>query len=280
MRIWVAGGMALLVAVAGAALASNGVAASIFTPPPLHVSGSVSPAKLPPTRRVPVTLQMGFQAYPIEGQVPELDEIWFGVTRRFNFAAESWPQSCSLAKLYSPRVDPRRACAGSLIGHGRVGSEITVPGQAPVKVTGHLLAFYARGNGQPRILAQVTTGEPLPLVYVIPFTIRTVDGNTKMSVPRRRMRAIRGKCRRGHPNCFAPSPYTLEGVYSHISEMSISLHRVLGRGSRPISFVNSHGCTLPDFPVDENPALGVGLVYAEGGHQSGVVFIPCKARGR
>jgi hypothetical protein len=279
MRSWVASGMALLVAVSGAALASNGVAASILLPPTMHVSGSVSPRKLPRTRRVPVTLQMGFQSPSIEGQVPELDEISFGVARRIEFAPEFWPQSCSLAKLYSLRVDARRACAGSLIGHGSVASEITVPGQAPVNVTGRLLAFYALGDGQPRILAQVTTGEPLALVYVIPFTIKPADGSTIVSVPRRRMRVIRGLCKNGHTNCFGPSPYTLEGVYGHISEMTISLHRVLGQDRNRISFVKGH-CPLPDSPVDELPLLRVSLTYADGASDSGVVYSRCKPRGR
>ena len=281
MRIAIASGMALLMAVSGAALASNGVAAIGPPPPTLDAGGSLSPAKLPRLRQAPVTLQMGFRAAPTEGQVPELDEISFEVARRVQFAPESWPQSCSLTKLYSPRVDARTSCAGSLIGHGSVASEITVPGQAPVSVTGSLLAFYALGDGRPRILAQVTTGEPLPLVYVIPFTMKSANGpyRTTVFVPRRRMRVIRGICVSDHPNCFAPSPYTLEGVYGHISEMTMSLHRVIRSGRRRISFVKGSCPLPPDFSTGIFPLLRVSLAYANGAISSGVVNGRCKSGG-
>jgi hypothetical protein len=149
-----------------------------------------------------------------------------------------------------------------------------------VKVTGRLLAFYALGGGRPRILAQVTTGEPLPLVYVIPFTMKSADGSyrTTVFVPRRRMRAIRGICIPDHPNCFAPSPYALEGVYGHISEMTMSLHRVVRSRRRRISFVKGSCPLLPDFSVGEFPLLRVSLAYAGGATSSGVVNGRCKSR--
>jgi hypothetical protein len=264
----------------GVALASNGAAVSIPVPPVKMLGrGSVSPVKLPRLRRVPVTLQMGFQSIPVpEGPVPELDEISFEVARRIEFAPESWPQSCSLAKLYSPRVDARRTCSESLVGHGTVASEITIPGQAPVSVTGRLLAFYALAGGRPRILAQVTTGEPLPLVYVIPFTIKSANGRyrTTLSVPRRRMRAIAGQCAPGYPNCFAPSPYTLKGVYGHISEMTLSLHRVLRMRHHRLSFVKGH-CPTPGSATE--PLLRMGLAFADKYSTSATITARCKARG-
>ena len=68
-------------------------------------------------------LQVGFESTPVpEGPVPELDEISFEVARRIEFAPEFWPQSCSLEKLYSSRIDPRRACAESLVGRGTVAA--------------------------------------------------------------------------------------------------------------------------------------------------------------
>ena len=159
--------------------------------------------------------------------------------------------------------------------------EITVPGQAPVDVTGELLAFYAFEGGEPRILAQVTTGEPLPLVYVIPFTMRKADGRygTTLSVSRRSMRSIKGKCASGHPYCFAPNPYTLEGVYGHISDLRMSLHRVLRKQRRRLSFVKGH-CPLPsDASIGDFPLLRLSLAYADGNTGSSTIFTPCKARG-
>jgi len=48
------------------------------------------------------------------------------------------------------------------------------------------LAFYAFAEGQPHILAQVTSGGPLPLTYVIPFQIEKAHGAFGMSLVVRR----------------------------------------------------------------------------------------------
>jgi hypothetical protein len=274
----------IAIALSAALAAIGGVSAAVGSgPPPNEVlaMGTVSPAKLPRSGQAPVTLRMGFQSSPIGGLVPELDKISFEVTRHVELSAEDWPQSCSPAKLYSPQVDARRACAGSLIGHGSVTSEITVPGQAPVNVTGRLLAFYASAGGRPRILAQVTTGEPLPLVYVIPFTIEPAAGSygTTLAVSQERMRAINGRCASGHPNCFGPDPYTLEGVYGHISRLSMSLHRVVPQRGRGLSFVEG-GCPVPpDFSTGVFDLLRISLGYADGTGASLVVYAACRALG-
>jgi hypothetical protein len=92
------------------------------------------------------------------------------------------------------------------------------------------------------------------------------------------MREIAGECAPGYPNCFAPSPYTLEGVYSHISEFAMSLHRVVHRHGTPFSFVSGH-CVLPaGVQVDGLALLRVSLVYSDGGTASEVVDRDCKVR--
>jgi hypothetical protein len=212
-------------------------------PPPQIVEAELTPIKLPRSQPASATLLMHFTSSSVE--TPELERIDLEISRFVSFQASGLP-SCSLAKLYSSSVNARDACAQSLVGHGSVTSAIAVPGQAPVVVSGHLLAFYALAQGEPRILAQVTTGEPLPLVYVIPFTMTRAARpfGTDLLVTRRRMRAIAGKCAPGHPNCFAPSPYTLVGVYSHISSFSMSLHRLYQRRDKRESFVSAE-CPVP-----------------------------------
>ena len=268
-------------AIAGAQ-AIDGAAGSTGPAANVVATGSFLPTKLPRSGRAPVTLQMGFRSIPLGGRVPELDEISFEVARQIEFSPGAWPQSCSLAKLYSSHVDARKVCDESLVGHGTVASEITVPGQAPVNVTGRVLAFYAFAGGRPRILAQVTTDKPLPLVYVIPFTIKQADGGygTTLSVPRRRMHAIAGKCAPGYPNCFAPSPYTLEGVYGHISSLTISLHRVLPQRGGGLSFVNGSCPIPPNFSNGVFHLLRVSLAYTDGTNASLVVDGSCRDRGR
>jgi hypothetical protein len=278
LRFWGAG-FVLLAAVAG--FASSGVADS--SGGSMEVTGSVVPSVLPATHPAPVTLEIGFRSPPVEGSVRGIESISFKVNPEFDFATR-WPQRCSLEILYSNR-DPRQECASALVGEGSVASEITLPGRAPADVTGRLVAFYAYGRERPRILAKVTTGEPLPLVYVIPFTIEPgSDPNrpTALVVPRWQMRGIRGKCVSDHPNCFAPDPYALYGVYSHISSFKMSLHRVERRHGEPFSFVSAQ-CSEPDA---RSSLLDVSLVYEESVSNGGIVgesiaaLFPWKCRSR
>jgi hypothetical protein len=211
-----------------------------------------------------------------------IERISFGVNPEIEFATH-WPQRCSLAILYSSR-DPRQECAAALVGEGSVASEITLPGRSPVDVTGQLLAFYAYGREQPRILAKVTTGEPLPLVYVIPFTVEPGSGanqGTSLVVPRRRMQTIAGECAPEYPNCFA-QPYSLYGVYSHISSFTMSLHRVERRHGERFSFVSAH-CSQPhgrssllDVSLGYEDTISNGGVHGEG--IAGLLPWTCRAR--
>src|SRR5215218_9342602 len=180
MRKWILSGLAVLMVAAGAASSSSG-SATVNSPTgaPMQATGSLLPQQLPRTPPVPVTLEMGFRSAPVDGTVPELERISFEISRSIDFAA--WRHRCSLAVLYSSR-DPREVCPRSLVGKGSVTSEITVPGNSPVTATGRLLAFYSLGAGRPRILAQVTTGDPLPLVYVLPFTLRPAEDGRPTTV--------------------------------------------------------------------------------------------------
>ena len=280
MRIWGAMGAAVLVIAAGAAMVSSSIADT--SGGSTEVTGSVVPSALPATQPAPVSLTVGFRSPPVEGSVRGIERISFGINPEIEFATR-WSQRCSLAVLYSSR-DPRQECAAALIGEGSVASEITLPGQAPVFVTGKLVAFYAYGRGEPRILAKVTTGEPLPLVYVIPFTIETSSGpnqGTSLVVPRRRMHLIFGKCASEYPNCFA-QPYAIEGVYGHISSFTMSLHRVERRHGQQFSFVSGH-CSQPQV---RSSLLDVSLLYEDtisngGVHGEGIAgLLPWKCRAR
>ena len=138
----------------------------VETGPELSVSGGVFPSLLPRVKPVPVTVKVGFT---IEGGgSPELDWIALEISRTVTFQTSGLP-SCQLAMLYSTAPSARRICAGSLVGHGRVVSRVTLPGREPTTINGSLLAFYTTAEGRPGILAVVKSQGALPLTYVIPF---------------------------------------------------------------------------------------------------------------
>ncbi|MGA8744330.1 MAG: hypothetical protein WB507_00505 [Solirubrobacterales bacterium] len=242
----------------------------------MSASGEIAPAKLPRTQPAPATLRLGFTSESLgEPTTPELTRIALEISRNVTLQTTGLP-SCPLSTLYLPSVGTRALCARSLVGHGSVTSEITLPGQAPVKVAGRLLAFYGIGEGRPRVLAQVTTGSPLPLTYVIPFEIEKAQGvfGTSLIVPK--MSGIRGKCAYGHPNCFA-QPYTLKGVYSHISKFELSLKRSFTHSGKRKSFVSAECPTRGRMTAASFPLAKVGLNYDGGLHLSSVVSSRCEA---
>src|SRR5262249_38089278 len=119
----------------------------------------------------PVTLTVGFHSPQVEGSTPALESIDLELSRHITFETAGLT-SCSSSQLYEPHVSPQESCPKSLVGHGSVALEIRKPDGTTETLTGHLLAFYSLVGHRRLILARVETGEPLPLIYVIPFTIR------------------------------------------------------------------------------------------------------------
>jgi hypothetical protein len=226
----------------------------------IGVSGETVPGKLPRSRMVPATLRLGFTSEaPSTPTTPELTAIRLEVSRNLAFHTAGLP-SCPIAELYSESSNAGQVCAGSLVGHGIVISEVTLPGQAPVTIEGRLSAFYDFGEGQPRILAQVTSTGALPLTYVIPFTIYHEHGEFATVLAVHEMEFIAGICAPGRQTCFSQT-YTYKGIYGRISKFEVTLeHQFIYAGKR-ISLVSA------DCPASRGsssailPVVKVSLAY-------------------
>jgi hypothetical protein len=199
-------------------------------------------------------------------------------TRRFIRCISRLPvglPSCPIAELYSESSDAGQICAGSLVGYGIVISEVTLPGQAPVTIEGRLSAFYDFGEGQPRILAQVTSTGDLPLTYVIPFTIHRAHGifGTILSV--QQMRFIAGICARGHSNCFSQT-YTYKGIYGHISKFELTLDRQFVHAGKRTSVVSADCPASGSSSSTIFPLVKVNLAYPGASSRSQVATRRCE----
>jgi hypothetical protein len=241
------------------------------------VSGETAPAQLPRSRPVPVTFRTGFTSEILSTHTaPELTRIAINISRDVTIRTAGLP-SCPIANLYSSAASARHSCAGSLVGHGSVASEVTLPRQPTVAIDGRLLAFYAFAEGRPRILAQVTSGGELPLTYVIPFQIEKAHGAFGTNLVVRKVRQLQGECQRAHPNCFA-EPYALKGVYGHISKLELSLHRSFSHAGRRESFVSAD-CPAQGSQSVADRQFGVSLRYDLGsslGGESATLLGRCK----
>jgi hypothetical protein len=255
----------------------------------ISVSGGTVPRKLPRSRIVPAALRLGFTSEtPRAPTTPELTAIQLKVSRSLAFQTAGLP-SCAITNLYSESSDARQICARSLVGYGTVTSEVTLPGQAPVTIEGHLSAFYDFGEGQPRILAQVTSTGALPLTYVIPFTIHKAHGafGTILSVEhmqfiagicatrRRTAPSSRGAWSHSSSNCFSQT-YTYKGIYGRISKFELTLDRQFIHAGKRTSVVSA------DCPASDGsssailPLAKVDLTYTDAISHSQVATRRCE----
>jgi hypothetical protein len=225
----------------------------------IGASGETAPTKLG-SQATPATLRVGFTSEATDSPtIPDLSGIALQISRNIGFQTAGLP-SCPLKDLYSRTASARRACAASLVGHGSVASEITLPHHPPASVEGHLLAFYSSIGGTRRILAQVTTAGPLAITYVLPFQIGKADGPFGTGLVVRQMAPIEGICVQGHPNCF-DDPYTFKGIYGHISSFKMSLHRLFTDAGAKRSFVTAR-CPAPSgAPEATFPIVRANLTY-------------------
>ena len=228
---------------------------------PLTMSGDLVPAALPRSQLAPATLRIGFEVPPALGsEVPELQTITLDLTHNIELQTKGLP-SCPIGRLRSTYLNPVQVCKGALVGRGSVTSEIALPGEAPTMVKGTLLAFYDRSDVGPYILADITTNGSPPLTYVIPFSMGKAKPPFGTSLLVQKMHRVLGICKSNAPDCTYGR---LEGIYGHISNFELSLHRIFAtpRGRRE-SFVSAD-CPAPGHRASASYIVAkVSVTYAE-----------------
>ncbi len=140
-------------------------------------NGGISPQHLPRTEAVPVTVQMGGKIKTTDKSIPpKLERIILAINSAGQIETTGLP-TCSLKKLQSiSSAGARKACGDALIGHGNVTSRVSLPGQGAFASNGTLQAFNGTYKGHSAVLAQVSSGAPLPLTYVIVFEVKKTKG--------------------------------------------------------------------------------------------------------
>lgn len=268
-----------MVLVLSAGSAVSVAESAVYIPVPtisMRATGAIVPRKLSRSQAMPAALALGFHSNSTDGTgTPAIAEIRIDLSRHVSFETRGLP-SCTEARLLGSYS--RYGCLGGLIGTGTVASEVSLrPDEAPVPVDGKLRAYYAEQGGRRLILAQVTSVHP-PITYVIPLTIQRRSGSyrTALVVPKRRMTGMQGICARGHPECFG-TPYTLEGVYSHISDFEMTLKRRFSTEGSRGSFVRANCPTAKPRRETVFPLLVVRLNYPAGEWFSSAVNQKCEA---
>lgn len=257
-----AGMLSLLALLVASALAPVSASAESEPEKP-QVSGSFAPEALPRTGAAPISLKLGFEEAAEEGAQPSIESIAIDISRRIVLRGKGLP-SCPPLTLLSEYGAGE--CPESLIGHGRVVSEIRQPGGEPVIVDGKLRAYYSFAQKIPKILALVQTGPPMELTYVIPFKVIRQQGTYRTRLFVRHMNLLHGICL--GVGCYWGT-YGLNGIYTRISDFELSLHRRFFAEGQRRSFVSA-GCSAPGRQRGLNfPLVQVTLGFDGASHIAG-----------
>lgn len=224
--------------------------------------GDISPRRLPRTTTAPVAVQIGGKiktTNPLEP--PVLDRIVIDINRHGRLQSRGLAL-CPIGKLRSlSSAGAKRTCGDALVGRGNVTSRVSLPGQEAFALNGPLLAFNGRHRGHPAILAQVATGAPLPLTYVIPFEIQA------------RASGVYGTRLIGTLPPIASS-------YGYISAFDLSLKRRYEHAGQKLSFASAD-CPAPKgFPGASFSLARASYEFSNGTKVRSTLVRECRVRGK
>jgi len=246
-------GALVLANAAPAEIDENGNLRGIF-------NGQISPKQLPRTGGAPVGVQMGGKIKTTDKAIPpKLERIILDINRNGKLQTRGLPR-CPLGKLKSiSSAGARKACREALIGNGNVTSRVALPGQGAFASNGPLLAFNGRHKGRPAVFAQVATGAPLPLTYVIIFEVKKKNGT--------------------FGNSLVGTLPPIASEYGYITAFNLFLRRQYSFRGQRLSYASA-GCPAPKgFPGATFAFAKVSYEFADGRSLSSVLNRSCKVRG-
>jgi len=223
-------------------------------------NGGISPSKLPRTALAPVQVTMeGRIATTDRTTPPKLERIVLAINKHGRLETKGLP-TCSLAKLNSvTAAQAKRSCEDALVGHGNVTSRVSLPGQGAFASNAELLAFNGKLHGHQAVLAQVSSGAPLPLTYVIAFEVKKQGGTFGTSLE-------------------ATLP-PIASEYGYITAFSLALSRKYEAGGQKRSFASA-SCPAPKgFTQAPFPFAKASYSFADGRTLSAELNRDCKVRG-
>jgi len=221
--------------------------------------GGIAPVRLPRTEAAPVSVQMGGKIKTTDRSTPpKLERIVLEINANGKIDTVGLA-TCPLHKLGSiSSAGARKACAGAMIGHGNVTSRVSLPGQGAFATNGTLLAFNGRYKGHRAVFAQVASGAPLPLTYVIVFEVKKTKGTFGTSLV----------------GTLPP----IASEYGYISAFDLSLGRTYSYHGKKMSYASA-SCPAPKgFSGAPFSFARASYEFAEGKTLSSTLVRQCKVR--
>jgi hypothetical protein len=251
---------AAVVAVGALALATTSLAVKVQKANlVVTFEGTISPSKLPRTGAAPVGVQMGGKIKTTDHTAPpKLEKIVLEINSHGKLQTKGLA-TCSLGKLRSiSSQGAKRACGDALIGSGSVTSRVSLPGQGAFASIGKLQAFNGIHKGHQAIYAQVASGAPLPLTYVIVFDVKKKGGQFATQLT----------------GIMPP----IASEYGFISAFNLLLRRQYSFHGEKLSYASA-GCPAPKgFSQVNFPFAKASFQFADGRVLSSKLQRKCTAR--
>ncbi len=224
-------------------------------------NGGIAPQKLPRSEPAPVTVRVGGKIGTADRSTPpKLQRIRIAVNSNGKIQSKGLG-TCALSELNSASsAQAKRTCADALIGHGNVTSRITLPGQGAFASNGPLLAFNAHYKGHEAIFAQVASGAPLPLTYVIVFEVKRVGG-------------------RFGTELIGTLPQ-IASEYGYISAFNLSLGHTYTYKGKTLSYASASCPAPPGFPGASFAFAKASYEFSDSTTLSATLNRDCKVRGK
>jgi hypothetical protein len=189
----------------------------------VSADAQLMPSELPRTGTAPVSTRFAASFATSDGsRLPRLRRIAIVMGARGQFDT-SLPR-CRVARIRNTTAaQALRACGSALVGHGRMGAALDLPGQHPTGFDGRILAFNGVAeDGTPTVIGDVFSKAP-PVSFLMSFRIRPVPGAFATALV---------------ANLHA------SGKRTHLRHFELTLGRRFEKGGRMHSFVNA-ACPAP-----------------------------------
>jgi hypothetical protein len=226
----------------------------------VRFAGGLAPTKLPRDRPAPIEVSVRGAVKTLSGErPPALRKVSIELNRGGVLDSRGLPV-CRTADLLSTADGQALAnCGDALVGRGSYLANTAFPEQLAFPASGHILAFNARVDGRPAILAHIYGTEPVATTRIVTFHIHRRPGafGTILS---------------------GSLPASLNR-YGYVRRLDLSFfRRFLYRGQRR-SYLSA-SCPAPaGFPGAVFPFARASMGFADGRTLSSTLTRSCRVRG-
>jgi len=193
--------------------------------------GRLEPNRLPRNATAPISVFIAGRVGTTDGSTPpQLQGLSIKLNRHGVLQSDGLPV-CRLTQIQPASTERAlQDCGSSLIGAGQFWAEIVLPGQAPYRTEGRLLAFNGREGSRPVVFVHIFTSNPFFNSFVITFSMRHLSQGPYGTELR------------------ASLPQAL-GSWGYVNRIKMTLSRKYTSGGRHLSYFNASCPAAKGFPT-------------------------------